>query len=149
MAKTIGFVGWAAGIIDGEGCIHIHKTDTEKRRSYYLGVNVATTTQRMVELLKEEWFGSITYYPTGQGGSSKQPSWLWRLTGKAALSFLQDILPYVEVKKDQVACAIDYQATMLKRDGRFISPELQEFQETMYQKLRSLHLSYKDHNSKF
>lgn len=86
---------YAAGIIDGEGCITGNRSG--------LRVVVSTTTVEMVEWLEERFGGAIC---TMRKQPPRRDQWQWSIYGRNASRFLDTILPYLVVKRDQAELGI-------------------------------------------
>lgn len=104
-------LAYAAGIIDGEGCINI---DKDHRGHYRLHVIVCTT---------DEWL--VIWLKLGFGGCAwavrKRRQWRWEICYRKGAAFLQLILPYLQLKGAQAELAIRFQ--LRKRIG---APTLDE-----------------------
>ncbi len=97
---------WFAGMLDGEGCIHISK---EIRQSgycrYRLIADVINTFFPALEKIKEIWkAGNIN--PTK---GIKRPIWRWRSHGNTAEWILEHAFPYLVIKREQALLAIAFQ----------------------------------------
>lgn len=89
---------YLAGLIDGEGYISLRPSNKGKYRKYYPRIQVTNTYKPILDLLVEELGGTIT------PKRNKNPNWKegydWRLHGDAARKLLQDLLPYLIIKKE-------------------------------------------------
>ena len=117
-------LAYAAGIMDGEGSISLVKTKQRNKPPkylnhgnlsnpnginirYVLSVNVGMVDRQVPEWLYEQ-FGGHLYYRKGQKeGWSNQC--IWQITSRLALSFLEQVFPYLKVKRVQAKIAIDFQ----------------------------------------
>ena len=100
------WLAWAAGIIDGEGCIYFNKQKTKAGKpSFTLKVEVVQLDPRMPRKLQELFGGNVKYKAKRQ-----QPHWrpiyVWYLCSQRAADALADILPWLTVKKEQAEIAI-------------------------------------------
>ena len=101
------WVGWAAGILDGEGCISNGRRKLSPiKETYSVNVSVANTDLKMLHKLKEMFGGVISSH----GGRKKKPhyldAWRWVLQSKRAESFLRQVLPWLVTKREQAELAI-------------------------------------------
>lgn len=78
-----------------------------------LMVSVANTDGRMLDRLKELWGGN---YYFNQDTRKGKPYWQWQLKGVRAGSFLGQVFPYLIVKHEQAALAIEF-ATLIPPAG--------------------------------
>lgn len=108
-------LAYAAGIIDGEGCITIQKkkNKTDIRPHASLLVAVASTDEWLCNWLKFAFGGSAC-----QGNTKTKAGntvWYWQITTRQAGEFLQLILPYLKMKRPQAELALQFQSN--KRCG--------------------------------
>jgi len=100
-------LAWAAGIVDGEGCIVLTRNAVRPtcKESWSVRVTISQVDVRMLERLRDAFGGSISW-----GGQPKKSTWRrqrkWGLTGPKAILFLHDILPYLCIKQEQAELAI-------------------------------------------
>jgi len=89
-------LAYAAGIIDGEGCLRVtrHK-DCNQFNTY---VYVTNTDPRLINWLHNSWGGTINI---SQHKSTWKPSLSWRLIGKEAIQFIEAVYPFLRLKKAQ------------------------------------------------
>jgi hypothetical protein len=89
---------YAAGFFDGEGCVLI---DLPRRtKGYALRVTLAQGSKTVLLRLQAAWGGSL---------SGKEGRWRLSLVGTTAGAFLSDIFPFLVVKREQAAIAIEFQ----------------------------------------
>lgn len=97
---------WAAGIVDGEGCIHIRRAASAAARfpSYQLRLQVSSTTMPMLLRLRRLFGGGIY-----QAGHSRKAHWrqnyVWSIVGWHAKQVLSLIEPHLTVKRAQAQVA--------------------------------------------
>ena len=97
-------LAYTAGIIDGEGSIGIWKLG----KGYRLTVEVEMCNKSVPQWLKDTFGGRYGFY--GKRGKYKCGwSSRWDITDSKASEFLQLILPYLKIKKQQAELAIHYQ----------------------------------------
>lgn len=137
---TVAELAWLAGIIDGEGSIFVMKQkrkDRERDTNYILRVKVQSTDKIMCPSV---------YDITGQLGAcfahtehreNQSNSIVWEVSGRKAAKFLNEILPYMRVKKDQAILAIKFQETT-KKHWRHMEQKDYQMQEQMYQELKDM-----------
>ena len=116
-------LAYTAGIIDGEGCIHIriqHDKRYNNCRKYGLNVQVSSTDEWLCQWLHFAWGGSIRY--ATRDNPKWRPYWAWQIVNRQALVFLETILPYLHLKRPQAEIAIAFQKR--QRWGVNITPEI-------------------------
>lgn len=126
-------LAYIAGFFDGDGCVTIirHKNKLSSGGyAYYLKVEIA---QKIMLYLFEELLETYG----GKIRQTKQPAHFWGILGDKAVTFLQDILPYLRIKQREAKVGIEFQAR-IKHDGRPLSDfEITE-REKLYWKMREL-----------
>lgn len=109
-------VAWAAGIIDGEGCIGIYRSRS-RSNAYQLSVSVANTEPELLRVLAQEFGGSINAHR----GQVAQPGWKlafqWRLSSRMAAAFLEQVRPYLRSPRKKAAAALGIAFQGTKRVG--------------------------------
>ncbi len=111
-------LAYLAGLIDSDGHITVAKSEPSQRdraRStiHYPIVGITNTDKRMMEWVLENFGGS---YGSRMGQKMKAKSlergWKerydWRMTGKKSLTLLEDILPYLVVKRDRAELVLQF-----------------------------------------
>lgn len=126
-------LAYAAGLIDGEGCIRIQKQSN--KQTYIVVVQLAMTNKAIVirdELIKT--FGGNSYDMEFKNEKwAKQ--WQWRISGEKACDLLKKILPFLVLKKQQAILALSLNE-MRKKDGW--TPETRAAAESMKQRMHDL-----------
>ena len=116
MLKGKTALAYAAGIIDGEGCIFFNKA----RRPDYSGcccsprVSVTNTNEWICRWFQMRFGGNINKHQTK---TNWKPCYIWYVSGQNTLSFLQLMLPYLQLKKAQAELVIEYLEHPLLRKG--------------------------------
>lgn len=130
---------WAAGIVDGEGCIRIDKGNpTVANRlanpTYALCVSVKMTDFATVEKLRDLFGGSITDEIREKGRPLKR----WEVRGELAKKTLELIYPYLVTKQLQAQKGIEFQINKQYKKGRLVSQEYLEAQEFAYKEISEI-----------
>ena len=102
--KTL--LAYVAGIIDGEGCIGLHKNMQYKHPSYTVRVYVGNTNEWLIQFLKIQFGGFIT---TKKAKDNRNQVWAWELRARKACIFLRLILPYLQMKRANAELALLFQ----------------------------------------
>ena len=90
---------YAAGFMDGEGCINVSSC----RTTTYIRVLIVNTNREVLELFQQRWGGDIKQ--NKQHKAHWKVSYTWRVSHAACLAFLQDIHPFLVVKRKQAEAA--------------------------------------------
>lgn len=108
-------LAYFAGLFDGEGCISIDK-DYKGKVYLTLSCRVAMTNLWVLQALKFAFGGSVRSVKK-QKNHWKQ-AWIWRVSAQLALSFLEQILPYLKLKKPEAEIAIKFARAKMGRQGK-------------------------------
>lgn len=100
----LGLIAWAAGFLDGEGCIYGYESGAGTHGRFQFGVRVAQTCAEPIEELHRVWGGTVRV------GTPRNPrhqqQWWWSIQGRDAAAFLEDVLPHLRVKFRAAQAAI-------------------------------------------
>lgn len=141
-------LAYLAGFFDGEGNIHISKTrltdkhDGRLSNKYTLVVSVGNVCKKIINLFHDEFGGFISYRKSNK--LSCRPFWVWTVTSRKASYFLEKIIFYLRIKREQANIALEFQRTKgtniinnhfgrIKSDIKYI-----QYQEDQKQKISSL-----------
>lgn len=108
-------LAWAAGIIDGEGCIMV--CEHRPKRCFTLRVTVTNTDPRMLTAMKSMFGGSICEQRWKGDKPQHRTKWVWVTCSKQAEAALVAMLPYLVTKKDQAELALTFRSLHRKRGG--------------------------------
>ena len=104
-------LAYAAGIVDGEGCITInHAKSKQCMRGYFnaLQIKVAMTTYQVPYWLLDTFGGSIREQPT-----TGKLIYVWTIGSRQASNLLKQLLPHLKNTKLQAETAIKFQDNMV------------------------------------
>ncbi len=136
-------MGWAAGFIDGEGCIHIAKQRYRSKRSdtYRLGVFVTQNDKSVLEHLRDVVGIDAPIFLVKRARNHTRQCYTLNFTGKDALRLLSLLLDFLHRKRAEAWAALEFWAVgrMGERFGRKgVSPELVATREHYFQLLKLL-----------
>ncbi len=115
-------LAYAAGIIDGEGCISITYASYRTGSPHFrLVVTVSNTNEDLVSWLQYMFGGSYHHYEDMKRPNQK-PVYKWNLGTKASCEFLKMIQPYVLLKQEQIKLAFEFHERM-GQQGKELSAE--------------------------
>lgn len=136
-------LAYAAGLLDGEGCIYIHRTTEETknglRYGYSLGVTMKMVDREPIAFMSELFGGRI--YDKRVTGTMRRPQYAWRLQGLPALNCLVLMRPYLRSKAAQADLGIAFgeRMAMVGNPGSAQhSPEMKAWQDACYLQMRQL-----------
>ena len=111
---------YLAGIIDGEGHIYICRAKDSKsgKRYYTMGLDISSTDERLPLWIKENYGGN--YYLKKDKGVRTGNYWRWCIQSNKAVKVLQDVFPYLVIKREQALIAIEFQLYKNKKKKEFL-----------------------------
>lgn len=133
-------LAYAAGIIDGEGCVTIYKLGGG--RSYGLMIRVSMTNLPVVQWLAKALSGLVGT-KSRWGKDYYLPQYRWEAVGDHAYAVLSAIRPYVVGKQEQVDLGLKFYERLhaAPRGGYKMTQHTSEtlaFCEVAYQEMKSL-----------
>ena len=90
---------YAAGFMDGEGCINVSSC----RTTTYIRVLIVNTNREVLEMFQQRWGGDIKQ--NKQQKAHWKVSYTWRVSYAACQQFLKDVYPFLVIKKKQAEAA--------------------------------------------
>ncbi len=112
---------YAAGIVDGEGCIAIVRSFVPTRGRYYYQVHVvvANGNREVLDWMQRIWGGWVVAVP--ERDSRARPAFHWRLATTGAKPFLTGVRPWLRIKAPQCDNALAMVA-LLYRSRHTLGP---------------------------
>lgn len=132
---------YLAGLLDGEGCIRIGKTNSQnnKHKYDYKGyIQIGMTDNKVLQWVKEN-FGGNFYWARNKTTKSKV-SYNWIMNPIAGAALLKKLAPYLIVKREQAIAFIRFvDKTMHGKPGvKGLSLDNVLLREQCYQNLKLL-----------
>lgn len=90
-------IAYVAGIVDGEGFIGFNQKDGKYLR---VVLEVRMTNLELIKALHDQFGGSFAVCKI-RGTNNKQ-QYRWQVSSNVAVSFIQQIQPYMIVKREQI-----------------------------------------------
>ena len=145
MTATKVKLAWAAGLIDGEGCISLTRRSPQRTNgavnpNYRLILKVTMCHEGTVRALLD-LFKVGTIHAQAQQQSYWTKAWIWHCNAEDAEKVLQQIKPYMLTKLEEAEVALDFLAqTDRNRAGkaRKLTPEDVARREIFFCRLRDL-----------
>jgi len=136
-------LAWAAGFLDGEGCIHIAKQRYRSGRNhtYRLGVHVTQNDRPALQALCQAIGFSAPIYATKRAHNHRRQCYTVNFTGHSALRLLQAVMPYLRRKLSEAKAALQFwdEGCMGRRGGgKRLAPALIAVREHYYLLLKQL-----------
>ncbi len=120
---------WAAGFFDGEGCVSIARRfkGNGPWLEHFLAVETAQNDKRPLDAMAKKYGGST------KGDKTVSGCYRWRIAGKIAEGFLEDIYPHTIVKREQIKIALELRST-IGSAGKRLSANVHKRREAIYKK---------------
>ncbi len=103
-------LAYAAALIDGEGCIGIHRNRDPRLRDRYryrMSVQIGMADKEPIQFMYRTFGGSYhTYEACLKNGRLRHN---WQIGATKAMLFLEAVLPYLKGKTKQAELAIEFQ----------------------------------------
>lgn len=135
---------WAAGFVDGEGCISIVKDRQVVRRSvgYRLAFCIVQNDLEVLEYFNKGLGEMGKIYKVKRRMGHNRQIYTLNYTGSAALELIRLLKPYLVRKQLQAQAALDFWRDGLcgqrPKGARSWPPEVIAIRERYFQKLRAL-----------
>ena len=136
---------YAAGFIDGEGCISIRKQNPENmpgRVSPCFGIciQVVNTHQGTLDFLTNYFGGHVYKHKHWEGQNNGwKPRFVWVLYERQAYYALMLLFPYLHVKKEHAQICIDFYETRRHKPSQTrLPPEEIQRSQRYYYAIRAL-----------
>lgn len=137
-------VAHAAGLFDGEGCVHIaRQKKATARRGHIFRLVVSVVQNHLDTLIDFQNHVGVAgrIYQTRRRGTANRDTFALNYDGRAAAKLLDVLLPYLRRKKDEAVEALRFQRTceISRHFGPNGCPEdIWLRREALYRKLRNL-----------
>ena len=151
-------LAWYAGFMDGEGTITIKrynraylKADGQKRVYYIVMVSCAQVNKApnniIIKSFKEHFGGSVYEYAQSPKHSEKRIDTIqWSIASKSAVNFLNQIKPFLKIKKPNAEIALELIKGLNKGNKPTpISDEEMIRREKLFYKMRTNNVKGKLH----
>jgi LAGLIDADG endonuclease len=112
-------LAWAAGIVDGEGCIAICRYQNKRgsRKDYLHAIlQIGNTDPRMLVKIQSMFGGKIG--TSKVTGLRTRPIYSWRAISSKAADVIKQIRPYLVSKADQADVLLAFQEIFERNQGR-------------------------------
>ena len=144
------FLAYIAGLIDGEGCINIIKTQRKLETldgvksylSYRAQIAINMADALALAMLKDLFSKSHLYYYRNKTQENRKPIWMWCIYDNNCWDFLKKIQPYLINKQEESRVLLSFIATKRKhhlyRDGLKLSKKYWKRLDRLHSKLMAL-----------
>lgn len=98
---------YAAGFVDGEGTLRISHSKA-KPTTYTLKVQVVNTNKEVLDWFKEKFNGTVRMSYKASKKYKRKACWVWEISCKRAEFFIQNIILFLKVKRNQADLCIEF-----------------------------------------
>lgn len=147
---------YLAGLIDGEGCLHLRKLTFRYKEKRYTGygllLQIAVTYKPILEWCKRT-VGGGTLWKREDGRGKRRTLWSWKIEHSMAEQLLRVIYPYLKIKKEEADIVFQYrdlvnrhkQKRGYQKNGKFAGPSKDEIIEREELRKKLSKLKYKEY----
>ena len=135
---------YAAGLIDGEGCIFIGRTHhrRDNRIAHYLQLKVSMIDKEPLDWLQETFCTQCVVAKESRKSKGWNDIWTWRATGRTAENILKHLLPFLKVKRAEAKLALAFRS-LISKPGRKLSDDNFGAREKAWKDMKEIKHSYK------
>lgn len=132
---------WAAGYVDGDGCIRYKKkkispSGRNKNEIYRLQISVTSVNPDALENLMNIFnFGNISLKAKAKNNNCRD-IYVWSCGSNNALIFCKTIYPYVVCKKDEIELILNNQNILKSPKGKVVDSSIISKREDLYKTLK-------------
>lgn len=106
-------IAWAAGLVDGEGCIYIARkkaggANGAKTDSFVLGIKVTMTHRLTIERLQRIFMEGNIHVVTAPANPKWKQAYSFVAQSRRAESVIKKLLPYLTAKKAEAELALKF-----------------------------------------
>jgi len=129
-------LAYLAGIIDGEGCIHINTRDNQ---AYSYQLSITSTDLILLDWIKEIFGGKI--YGPFKGKSNKQYFYTWHAHGLLGKQILELTLPFLIIKNKSAQAFIEAMTISSNNTTRIRPPHIKRHLNKLVGVIQASHSS--------
>ena len=131
---------WAAGFIDGEGCININRVRYYRNKKiwyYQANISCGQTVKGEIAVKKlQSLFGGYIYRYQQRG--NKLPTVTWAVRSKDARAVAQKLIPYLLLKKRQAELLLKLQMRKERKLNHALTKEEHRGRELIFNQMKKL-----------
>lgn len=127
---------WLAAFFEAEGCIHLAASKHPGMRSgvqHRIVISVAQNHKQPLLRLQRRFGGTIHSRVKGN-----THSWYWVCSSAIAVAAIKEMVPFLEMKKEQAELAIEFQSRKQPRGRPPLTDAEVRRNQSDYEKMRAL-----------
>jgi len=132
---------YLAAFIDGDGSIRLHRIIKKYKNfngiAYKPMIIVYNTNKIIIDWMYKIFGGKIRIRNNNTQKNNKICYW-WYVDYKKAIDIINEILPYLDIKKEQAKLNLEYQQYIDERGSRQNRPEDIYFKNNCFEKMKKL-----------
>lgn len=107
-------LAYLAGVIDSDGYVSAARSTHQGRLYYGAAVGIAGTDRQPHDLAAGIFGGNVRRYLPRKDRAHHRPQFQWQRYGESARPVLEAVLPYLRVKRDRAALALELQDLLVE-----------------------------------
>lgn len=137
-------LAWAAGFMDGEGCISIARqtyTDPTRRDTFRLRVDISQNNLKVLRYFEKSVGVQGRLYEVKRSGSQNRDSYHLSYDGDRGFKVIERLLPFLQRKQHEAEAVLEFRNTceLNRHFGPKGCPErIWKLRERFYRKLQAL-----------
>lgn len=141
---TLADLAWAAGFMDGEGCISIARqkySDPARRDTFRLRVDITQNHLKVLRYFEKAVGVQGRLYEVKRSGSQNRDSYHLGYDGDRAFEVIERLLPFLQRKQHEAEAVLEFRRTCeLNRHfgPKGCPPRIWALRERFYRKLQAL-----------
>jgi hypothetical protein len=133
--KTENIRAYAAGYVDGDGCIYLGKTIHKPKMItvYEYSVQIVSVKRPILDQFKNIWGGYIRKKPSKP---NHRDAFCWTIKGRHSAYFIQDIIPYLVDKNKQAGMLMCYSVLVHHNEFKAVDKAITDSREKLIKDIR-------------
>lgn len=131
---------YIAGFFDAEGSVSIKRFKTNTNDRYELYLSLANVDKCLLQKIRKRFysFGSIAKM-CGLKYEGQRPTYEWRLESRQAGTALQELSPFLIIKRSEAELGIKFQDSLYRTGGKRLTKLELTKRQRMKERLTNLH----------
>lgn len=132
-------IRYLAGLFDGEGWFRINKSKRKDIRwpyAFQVHAEIALREKEILEVFQQRFGGTLRQLPKRSPKHSTY--YMWRITGESVVRFVDEIGPYLVLKRQHAELAAEFQAFKREHGNKPLTKEEYDVQLSFFNRMREL-----------
>lgn len=132
---------YAAGLLDGEGCLTLTKRSNGKGYAARMDMGMSAKALAVLTAMQERFGGTLRQFRPAT--ERWEAAWTWSLFGGDCIAFLERVLPHLVLKREQALVLLSWNRELsglpTRADGRRVMDErAYRISEQAHQRIKAL-----------